>query len=79
MRVMLMVQDDRYDKRPKFWCNWTAAIPPGPVERDYCARFKSWWLVEAESANEARRAIARFEDGHRDGTHGTVIAQGGRS
>lgn len=89
MKVLLMVERDG-----RVVCAWTGASAERAAKcytRDDVRNYMSglsggpsdfvprWWLVEAESADAARAAIARFNDGHRDGTHGHILASGGKS
>ena len=99
MRVMLMVQTAT-DKRPKVaWYGKHAHNTAGVFQRDERRNAEAardgrsgdyvplWWLVEAESANEARVAIeyARLIPGSavfesmKDGHKARILASGGRS
>ena len=86
MRVMLMVQDV-YHHRPAcvgVLAKYKDGDKPAKAVRD---RVDRWWLVEAESANEARVAIeyARLIPGSavfesmKDGHKARILASGGRS
>ena len=96
MRVMLMVQNDggnvrcegEFALQPSTYANVRTGAPRGTRrQRKVQSKADRWWLVEAESANEARVAIeyARLIPGSavfesmKDGHKARILASGGRS